>query len=188
MEKLFSAILYPHTYVLLDLQDGSLGSLKPITAQQRFLFETTIYHLKQLYISNFECYRNTIASNKLSVYPVLISMIHIPSTIKFFETQIFSEKNLSLQGKRGGRIVNMNSLSGITAGGAKCGLSHYSMSKHAITGLTRNTSIEYLQEKIRVNEVAPTFIGKAQYIIIYTVHDPFKSVSLNLPSLLLSLK
>ena len=58
----------------------------------------------------------------------------------------------------------MNSITGITACGAQRGLSHYGMSKAAVTGLTVNAAIEYLPERIRVNAVAPTGIGIVENI------------------------
>ncbi|QLQ09475.1 MAG: SDR family oxidoreductase [Nocardioidaceae bacterium] len=57
---------------------------------------------------------------------------------------------------RGGAIVNIGSVTG-QIGHATAGA--YSASKHGIEGLTRTAALEYAADGIRVNAVAPGFIG-----------------------------
>jgi NAD(P)-dependent dehydrogenase (short-subunit alcohol dehydrogenase family) len=52
----------------------------------------------------------------------------------------------------GGAIVNMSSTAGIEAVG---GLAAYVASKHAVIGLTKTVALEYADQRIRANAVAP---------------------------------
>jgi NAD(P)-dependent dehydrogenase (short-subunit alcohol dehydrogenase family) len=55
----------------------------------------------------------------------------------------------------GGAIVNMSSISGL--GGSPGGVA-YVASKHAITGMTKAVALDYAQQNIRINAVAPGVI------------------------------
>ena len=59
-----------------------------------------------------------------------------------------------LRDKRGGAIVNMSSIAGLTAQG----VAHYSASKSAVLGLTRATARELGPHGIRVNAICPGVI------------------------------
>jgi 3-oxoacyl-[acyl-carrier protein] reductase len=59
-----------------------------------------------------------------------------------------------LRDKRGGAIVNMSSIAGLTAQG----VAHYSASKSAVLGLTRATAREFGPHGIRVNAICPGVI------------------------------
>ena len=55
-------------------------------------------------------------------------------------------------GARGGAIVNNASIAGLVG---FAGMSVYTASKHAVVGLTRNAALEYAQEGLRANAIAP---------------------------------
>jgi len=60
----------------------------------------------------------------------------------------------------GGAIVNNASIAGLIGFN---GMSIYTASKHAVVGLTRNAALEYAQQGIRVNAVAPGPIETEMY-------------------------
>jgi len=62
------------------------------------------------------------------------------------------------QGAKGGRVVNISSLAGLSGACYKAGASHYGASKHALCGLTKIMALEYAPNKIRINAIAPTVI------------------------------
>ena len=62
------------------------------------------------------------------------------------------------QGAKGGRVVNISSLAGLSGVCYKSGTSHYGTSKHALCGLTKIMALEYAPYKIRINAIAPTAI------------------------------
>lgn len=55
-----------------------------------------------------------------------------------------------------GSIINMSSTSGLIGNGL--GLTPYSVSKHAIVGLTKSTALEYAKNNIRINALCPGFV------------------------------
>lgn len=52
---------------------------------------------------------------------------------------------------RGGAIVNSSSMAGVGGGAAGCA---YTMSKHAVIGLTKNTAWQYAKKGLRCNAIA----------------------------------
>ncbi|HKX45266.1 MAG TPA: SDR family oxidoreductase, partial [Planctomycetota bacterium] len=60
----------------------------------------------------------------------------------------------------GGVIVNNASVAGLVGFG---GMALYSASKHAVVGLTRNAALEYAQQGIRANAIAPGPIETDMY-------------------------
>lgn len=59
-------------------------------------------------------------------------------------------------GGKGGRIINVASVNGISAGPKE--LSVYTASKHAVWGFTRASALELAEHKIWVNAVAPGYV------------------------------
>jgi NAD(P)-dependent dehydrogenase (short-subunit alcohol dehydrogenase family) len=51
-----------------------------------------------------------------------------------------------------GKIINMASVAGLVAGGGGC---TYTMSKHAVVGLTRQLALDYGPRGVRVNAICP---------------------------------
>ncbi|AXI00929.1 3-oxoacyl-ACP reductase [Sporosarcina sp. PTS2304] len=58
----------------------------------------------------------------------------------------------SMTKRKSGVIVNMASIAGLVAGG---GGAAYTASKHAVVGYTKQLSMDYCREGIRVNAIAP---------------------------------
>ena len=57
-----------------------------------------------------------------------------------------------LNNENGGSIVNVASIAGICGGKSGCA---YTMAKHAVMGLTKNTAFNYRNNKIRCNAICP---------------------------------
>lgn len=57
-----------------------------------------------------------------------------------------------LNNENGGAIVNVASIAGICGGKSGCA---YTMAKHAVMGLTKNTAFNYRNNKIRCNAICP---------------------------------
>ena len=57
-----------------------------------------------------------------------------------------------LESGNGGNIVNVASIAGICGGKSGCA---YTMAKHAVMGLTKNTAFTYRNDKIRCNAICP---------------------------------
>lgn len=84
-----------------------------------------------------------------------ISLERYNRVIALSQTSMFLSLKAELawmKANGGGAIVNMSSDSGL---GPTVGRSDYSSAKHAVIGLTRNASVEYAEQGIRVNAVAP---------------------------------
>jgi len=64
--------------------------------------------------------------------------------------------NVFLQNDRAGSIVNVASIAGICGGKSGCA---YTMAKHAVIGLTKNTAFTYRLNKIRCNAICPAGIN-----------------------------
>jgi NAD(P)-dependent dehydrogenase (short-subunit alcohol dehydrogenase family) len=58
---------------------------------------------------------------------------------------------------RGGAIVNVASIMGLSGGGLYPNIS-YQASKGAVVNLTRSLALEWAPHRIRVNAVAPTYV------------------------------
>ncbi|MBR2381887.1 MAG: SDR family oxidoreductase [Clostridia bacterium] len=57
-----------------------------------------------------------------------------------------------LENENGGNIVNIASIAGLCGGKSGCA---YTMAKHAVIGLTKNTAFTYRNNKIRCNAICP---------------------------------
>lgn len=80
-------------------------------------------------------------------------------THKLFEVDVMGPAYASrkavqvlLAAEKKGSIVNVASIAGI--GGGKSGCA-YTMAKHAVIGLTKNTAMNYIQQGIRCNAICP---------------------------------
>ena len=61
-----------------------------------------------------------------------------------------------LNNENGGNIVNIASIAGLCGGKSGCA---YTMAKHAVIGLTKNTAFSYRLDKIRCNAICPAGIN-----------------------------
>ena len=62
-----------------------------------------------------------------------------------------------IKGKKGGSIVNIASIMGLSGGGIYPNIS-YQTTKGAIINMTRALAVEWAPSKIRVNAIAPTYV------------------------------
>lgn len=60
--------------------------------------------------------------------------------------------NVFMKNEKGGNIVNVASIAGICGGKSGCA---YTMAKHAVIGLTKNTAFSYRLNNIRCNAICP---------------------------------
>ena len=60
--------------------------------------------------------------------------------------------NVFLANQQAGSIVNVASIAGICGGKSGCA---YTMAKHAVIGLTKNTALTYRNDNIRCNAICP---------------------------------
>jgi NAD(P)-dependent dehydrogenase (short-subunit alcohol dehydrogenase family) len=61
-----------------------------------------------------------------------------------------------MENENGGNIVNVASIAGVCGGKSGCA---YTMAKHAVIGLTKNTAFSYRLNKIRCNAICPAGIN-----------------------------
>ena len=61
-----------------------------------------------------------------------------------------------MENENGGNIVNIASIAGLCGGKSGCA---YTMAKHAVIGLTKNTAFNYRLNKIRCNAICPAGIN-----------------------------
>ena len=97
-------------------------------------------------------------------------------TSTFFVSQPVAR---AMVARKRGAIVNMSSLAAHNGGGA--GASAYSMSKSAITGLTKAMAKELAPHGIRVNCVAPGLIGDTAFHGRFTAPDAFTTIAKGIP-------
>src|SRR5678810_240085 len=81
--------------------------------------------------------------------------------------------------KRGGCIVNLASIMGLS-GGIYPNAS-YQASKGAVVNLTRALALEWAADNIRVNAVAPTFVRTDLTLPIFSDPDRLKTVMAHTP-------
>lgn len=70
-------------------------------------------------------------------------------------TWLCLREEIALMQNRGGAIVNVSSISGFQPG---ANFGAYAASKHAIIGMTRTASLDYVEKNIRINAVCPGFV------------------------------
>jgi NAD(P)-dependent dehydrogenase (short-subunit alcohol dehydrogenase family) len=82
-------------------------------------------------------------------------VVDVNLTGLFFASREAAKRMIA--GRRGGRIVNIASMMGLSGGGLYPNAS-YQATKGAVVNLTRALAIEWAKEKVRVNAIAPTYV------------------------------
>lgn len=94
---------------------------------------------------------------------------HDPSPMGMLEESVFDQvmdvnakgtwlcmrEELAMMQKHGGAIVNVSSIWGFQPG---ANFGAYATSKHAVMGMTRTASLDYVEKNIRINAVCPGFV------------------------------
>jgi len=70
-------------------------------------------------------------------------------------TWLCMREELAMMLKNGGAIVNVSSIWGFQPG---ANFGAYATSKHAVIGMTRTASLDYVEKNIRINAVCPGFV------------------------------
>lgn len=70
-------------------------------------------------------------------------------------TWLCMREELQMMQKNGGAIVNVSSIWGFQPG---ANFGAYATSKHAVIGMTRSASLDYVEKNIRINAVCPGFV------------------------------
>lgn len=70
-------------------------------------------------------------------------------------TWLCMREEIPLMEKRGGAIVNVSSIWGFRPG---ANFGAYATSKHAVIGMTRTASLDYVEKNIRINAICPGFV------------------------------
>ena len=70
-------------------------------------------------------------------------------------TWLCMREELAMMQKNGGAIVNVSSIWGFRPG---ANFGAYATSKHAVIGMTKTASLDYVEKNIRINAVCPGFV------------------------------
>lgn len=97
-----------------------------------------------------------------------------------FDVNVFAPLRLSqtvvphMAARGGGSIVMINS---VILRQAKAHYGAYKMAKHALLGLARNLACEVGPQNIRVNSVAPGYVGDATVALVAEIEAPARGVA-----------